>query len=103
MCTAKMTSLLDSDYLAGFEAGFLLFFFSFKLPFIFFFSGLVWLCLHSLDRVYKYRENSRQNNVSIFISSKNTVRLSSSNLTVLSPSLTAGWRTQQKLHHYTVA
>lgn len=69
----------------------------------FFSSGSVRLCLHSLDRVYKYRENGRQNKVSNFISSKNIVRLSSSDLTVLSQFLTAGWKTQPMLHHYTVA
>lgn len=102
----SMTSLLDSDYQAGFKAGFLFFFFFLeaRLPFIFFSAGRVRLCLHSLDGDYKYMENSRQNKVSNFISSKNIVPLSSSGLTVLSRSLTYCWmETQPVLHHYTVA
>lgn len=101
-----MTSLLDSDYQAGFKAGFFFFFFSLEawLPLFFFSAGRVRLCLHSLDGVYKYMENSRQNKVSNFISSKNIVPLSSSGLTVLSRSLTYCWmETQPALHHYTVA
>lgn len=94
----RMTSLLDSDYQVGFKA-----FFLDSTSLHIFSSGSVRLCLHSLDRVYKYRENGRQNKVSNFISSKNIVRLSSSDLTVLSQFLTAGWKTQPMLHHYTVA
>lgn len=57
---------------------------SFRLDFPSFFSpsfGSVRLCLHSLDRVYKYGKKGRQNKVSNFISSKNISSLSSGELT----------------------
>lgn len=69
----------------------------------FFSSGSWCCCLHSLDRVYKYREDGRQNKVSNFISTKNIVPLSSSEPTVRSTFLTLCWMgTQPVLHHYTV-
>lgn len=68
----------------------------------FHFFSFFW-CLHSLDGVYKYREHSRQNKVSNFISIKNIVPLWSTELTVPNFEHYAGWKTKTMLHHYTVA
>lgn len=107
VCSAKHDITFGQrlpSWVQGWISFFFFFFLEARLPFIFFSAGRVRLCLHSLDGDYKYMENSRQNKVSNFISSKNIVPLSSSGLTVLSRSLTYCWmETQPVLHHYTVA
>lgn len=104
VCSAK-NDITFGQRLPSWVQGWIFFFFlKARLPFVFFSCDSMWLCLHSLDRVYKYRENGRQNKVSNFISSKNIVPLSSSELTVPSKFQTLCWmETRPTLHHYTVA
>lgn len=85
VCSAK-NDITFGQRLPSWVQGWIFFFFFLRLDFpsFFFSAGSVRLCLHSLDRVYKYREDGRQNKVSNFISSKNIVPLSSSDLTVRS-------------------